>query len=195
MAVPTYDELLAHYDIEKSIMNQTFDDEDLRQFSLTLDTWEKLARFLEMPSPDIANIKSQGDVEEQKIRMLECWKQRQGSMATYEAMVKALLQISRTDLAEKVITLRQSSKDKPTLEVVNASQTSPCPKESRLTAPTSPASSSGIEDTYSPAAISPSSQPATPSTHTEPVKVIPKKLEDSGVVNVQVNEDTKVNQS
>ena len=101
MAVPTYDELLARYDMEKSIMKQTFHDKHLREFSLTLDTWEKLARFLEIPGPDIANIKSQGDVDEQKMKMLEYWKQRCGSMATYEAMVKALLQISRTDLAEK----------------------------------------------------------------------------------------------
>ena len=91
MALPTYDELLAHYDMEKFIMKQTFDDEDLKQFSLTLDMWETLAKLLGMPNSDIANIKSQGDVEEQNLRILECWKQRQGSMATYEAMVKALL--------------------------------------------------------------------------------------------------------
>ena len=118
MAVPTYDELLAHFDMKKSVMKLTFDDKHLRQFSLILDTWEKLARFLEIPSPDIASIKSQGDVEEQKIRMLECWKQRCGSMATYETMIKTLLKISRTDLAEKVITFRQSSRDIPTPPVI-----------------------------------------------------------------------------
>ena len=111
MAVPTYDELLARYDMENSIMKQSFNNEHLREFSLTLDTWEKLARFLGMPSPDIENIKTQGDAEEQRIRMLESWKQRCGSMATYEAMVQVLLKINRTDLAEKVITLRQSSRD------------------------------------------------------------------------------------
>ena len=101
MAVPTYDELLAHYEVDSSTMRETFDDKHLRQFSLTLDIWETLAKFLEMPTSDIANIKSQGDAIEQKLKMLECWKQRRGSMATYEAMVKVLLQISRTDLAEK----------------------------------------------------------------------------------------------
>ena len=163
MAVPTYDELLAYYNMEKSIMKQTFDDENLRQFSLTLDMWETLAKFLGMPNSDIVNIKSQGDAIEQKVRMLECWKHRRGSMATYEAMVKALLQISRTDLAEKVITLRHSSKDTPTLEAATANLGTSCPKESSLITPTSPASSIGIEDTYSPAAVSPLSLPATPS--------------------------------
>ena len=166
MAVPTYDELLARYDMEISIMKQTIDDEHLREFSLTLDVWEKLARFLGIPTPDITNIKSQGDAEEQRIKMLEHWKQRCGSMATYEAMVKALLKINRTDLAEKVIILRRSSIDIHILETTTTNQTLSCPNESSLTAPTSPASSSGIEDAVSPAAMSPLSLPATPSEHT-----------------------------
>ena len=132
MAVPTYDDLLARHDIENSIMKLTFSDEDLRQFSLSLDTLEKLARSIGLPSPDIANIKSQGDAEEQRIRMLECWKQRCGSTATYEAMVKALLQIGRTDLAEKVITLRTSPRGIPTLESATTNQVLASPKESSL---------------------------------------------------------------
>ena len=112
MAVPTYDELLTHYDMDSSIMKETFDDKHLRQFSLMLDMWETLAKFLEMPNTDIANIKSHGDAVVQTLKMLECWKQRRGSMATYEAIVRALLQISRTDLAERVITLR-SHQDPP----------------------------------------------------------------------------------
>ena len=65
MAVPTYDELLAHYDMEKSIMKQTFDDEHLREFSLTLDMLETLAKFLGVPNSNITSIKSQGDTVEQ----------------------------------------------------------------------------------------------------------------------------------
>ena len=160
MAVPSYDELLAHYDMENSIMKQTFNDEDLRQFSLVLDMWEALAKFLGMPNSDILNIKSQGDTVVQKLRMLECWKQRCGSMATYEAMVKALLQISRTDLAEKAISLRKSLRPPKKVQILS------CSKESSPTAPTSPASSSGIEDTSSLAAMSPLSLSPTPSEHT-----------------------------
>ena len=166
MAVPTYDELLARYDMENSTMKQTFDDEHLREFSLTLDTWEKLARFLGIPSPDIANIKSQGDAEEQRIRMLECWKQLCGSMATYEAMVKALLKIRRTDLAEKVIAFKWTPRDIHTLGTTTTNQTLLGASEDGQIAPTSPASSSGIEDAYSPSAMSPLSLPATPSEHT-----------------------------
>ena len=163
MAVPTYDDLLAHHGIEKSIMKQTFDDQDLRQFSLALDMWESLAEFLGIPDSDIAGIKSHGDAVEQKIRMLETWRQRRGSMATYEVMVRALLQISRTDLAENIVTLTQPSKDIPTLESTTATQILSCPIMSNVEAPASPASSSGTEDASSSAAMSPISLPATPS--------------------------------
>ena len=160
-AVPTYNELLVHYGVDSSTMRETFDDKCLRQFSLALDMWETLAKFLEMPNSDIVNIKSQGDVVVQTLKMFECWKQRRGSMATYEAMVKALLQIGRTDLAEKVITLRQSSRPPKN------TQTLSCFQESILTAPTSPASSSssGIEDAAS-SAMSPLSLSATTREHT-----------------------------
>ena len=178
MAVPTYDELLVHYDIDSSLMRETFDDKCLRQFSLTLDVWETLAKFLEMPNLDIMNIKSHGDVVVQTLKMLEYWKQRRGSKATYEAMVKALLQISRTDLAEKVITLRRSSRDVNTLKTTTNNQTLSCHKESSLTAPTSPASSSGIEDAYSPVAMSPLSLSATPSQHTAQVITTLRELEE-----------------
>ena len=144
MAMPTYEELLARCDMDSSRMYQTFSDDHLREFSSLLDKWERLAKFLGMPNTDIDCIKNQGDVEEQRPRMLECWKQRCGSAATYKAMVKALLQISRTDLAEKVIILRRSSQNIHKLENTT-NQTLSHPKEYSLTAPTSPASSSGVE--------------------------------------------------
>ena len=176
MAVPTYDELLAHHDMDRSIMRETIDDKHLRQFSLMLDVWEILAKFLEMPTSDIANIKSQGDAVVQTLKMLETWKQRCGSMATYEAMVKALLQISRTDLAEKVIILRQ------------------CHKKLHLRAPTSPASSSGREEASPLAAISPSPLPVTANEYTtqEVISTL-KELEEEFYALVIYVEDTLEN--
>ena len=159
MAVPTYDELLAHYEVDSFTMRETFDDKHLRQFSLTLDIWETLAKFLEMPTSDIANIKSQGDVVVQSLKMLEHWKQRRGSMATYEAMVKVLLQISRTDLAEKIITLRKSS-SRPLKNIT--AETLLRLNESSLASHTSPASSNGVDNAASSAALSSLSLAADP---------------------------------
>ena len=42
--------------MEKSVMKQTFDDGDLRQFSLTLDIWKILAKFLGVPNSNITYI-------------------------------------------------------------------------------------------------------------------------------------------
>ena len=176
MAVPTYDELLAHYEVDSSTMRETFDDKHLRQFSLTLDIWETLAKFLEMPTSDIANIKSQGDAIEHRLKMLEHWKQRRGSMATHEAMVKVLLQISRTDLAEKVISLRRSSRNTSisTLET-SSKPTLSCLNESSLMSLTPSASSNGINESLpAPTSVFQVSHSAK---HTAAQKVIPTLTE------------------
>ena len=72
-------------------MEQTFDDDHLREFASVLDKWERLARSLGLANPDIEYIKNKGDLEEQRDGMVECWKQRLEYKATYEVMVKALL--------------------------------------------------------------------------------------------------------
>ena len=176
MAVPTYDELLAKYNIEKSIMEQTFDDEILRELSLALDTWETLAKFLGIPNSDITAIKNQGCAIEQRMRMLECWKQRCGSMATYEAMVKALLKINRTDLAEKVITLRRSSNAINSIATATTIQSLSFPSP---ISPTFPAGSSEIEEASPQAAMSPLSLPPTPDEYpTQDVMSTLRELEE-----------------
>ena len=188
MAIPTYDELLAHYEVDSSTMRETCDDKHLRQFSLTLDIWETLAKFLEMPTSDIANIKSQGDAVVQSLKMLEHWKQRRGSMATYEAMVKVLLQISRTDLAEKIITLRKSS-SRPLKNIT--AETPLYLNESSPTSHTSPASSNGVDSSASSAALSSLSLAADPT----PLDVIStlRKLEEEFYSLVIFIEDTLEN--
>ena len=111
MAVPSYDELLARVGVEKSEMEQTVQDSHLTKFSFKLDRWELLAKSLELPKSEIEKIKEQGDAEERRDKMLECWKQRCGSRATYETLTRALLRINRTDLAEILISLCQSLRD------------------------------------------------------------------------------------
>lgn len=138
MAVPTYDELLSRYGVEGSTMEQTLHDNHLRAVSFELGKWERIARCLGIPSKDIEMIKSQGDAEEQRDRMLECWKQRCGCKATYSVLVKALLQVNRTDLAEKVVSLRLTPPDQSLL----------VPRESCVIRTSSLASDSRIENMY-----------------------------------------------
>ena len=70
MAVPTYEELLARCDLYSSCMDDTFSDNHLRELSSMVDRWERLAKFLGMPNSDVDYIKSQGDAEEQRLKML-----------------------------------------------------------------------------------------------------------------------------
>ena len=166
-------------------MKQTFDDEHLREFSLALDTLETLAKFLGVPNSDITAIKNQGTMTEQRMRMLECWKQRCGSMATYEAMAKALLKINRTDLAEKVITLRQSSNAILSLETATTNRSLSLPQESSLISPTS-----GIEE----ASLQALSLSATPNEYpTQDVIPTLRELEEEFYDLVIFIEDTLEN--
>ena len=150
MAVPTYDNLLARHNVDDALMELTFEDKHLRELASHLETCEMLGTYLEMSDADIKAITSQGDVGIQKIRLLKRWKQMCGLAATYKVMVNALLQIKRTDLAEKVImALKQTLRD--------TTQSPPSPSETSLATATSPASSSGREDMSPPGAMPPSS--------------------------------------
>ena len=189
MAVPTYEELLAHCNVDNSLMEQTFSDDHLMEFTSQLDKWETLALSLRLPSPEIENIRSAGDIEMQRYKLLKCWKQRCGSMATYKALVEALLQISRTDLAEKVVGLQQSLRDTTRSPLIP-------PSETNLTTPTSSVSSSGIED-MSPLASMSYPSPLSLANKDEPtaqaVKEILQELEEEFLKLVIHIEDTLKN--
>ena len=158
MAMPAYDKLLEQYKMEGSALEQTVSDAHLMELVSIVDRWEMLAKFLIVPNTEIESIKSDGDVEEQRIRVLKCWQQKCGSAATYKVLVKALLQINRTDLAKEVVALRLSSIDAHASATMN-SRTQPSPNESSLVMTHSLASNSGAED------ISPYSVLATLSVH------------------------------
>ena len=111
-------------------------------------------------------------MDEQKIRMLDCWKQRRGSMATYEAMARTLLTIGRIDLAEKVISLASVAQGDPSTE--------PSPLNEATCMPLSPGNSSGIGE-MSPqtsASLSPTTVLANPSVHTAQQEVVISNLRE-----------------
>ena len=151
MAVPSYEDILVRWNVDSSHMKLKFSDDHKIELASKLEscTCEMLAICLGLPSSEIENIMSQRNAGVQRIRMLECWKQRCGSTATYEVLVKALLQISRTDLAEEVVALRGA--------LVPTNQSQPCSVLSNLVMPSSPASSSGVEDMSPLGAMSPAS--------------------------------------
>ena len=165
MAVPTYDELLARVGVESFEMEQAIGEKNLTEFSLKLDRWEMLAKSLELPKSEIERIKEQGDTEERRDKMLEHWKQRCGSKATYETLTRALLRINRTDLAEIVMTLCRSLREVYTSESVASTSQFISSTKSRLATPPSPASSGGVEDMSSRSITAPSHPMTATSVH------------------------------
>ena len=151
MAVPTYDELVVWCRVNRSLMILPFGDDHKLDLAIKLESCncELLATSLGIPTSEIDNITNN---RMKTICLLECWKQRSGSMATYELLTKALLQINRTDLAEKVVAFTLSVRSRTgTATDRTQSQSS----ESNFASPPSPASSSGVE-------MSPSPEPTTP---------------------------------
>ena len=144
MAVPSYEDILVRWNVDSSLMKLKFSDDHKMELASKLETsnCEVLVRHLGLDSSEIEDTKGERNAELQRIRMLECWKQRRGSMATYEVLAKALLQIKRTDLAEEVVALTFSLRE--TNLPTNHSQ--PCSVLSSLVMPPSSASSSGVED-------------------------------------------------
>ena len=91
MDLPTYDDLHIRWNVGGALMKETFINDHLIDLASSLDTirWEMFAIHLRIPSSEIESIKMQRDVSVQTIRMLECWKQRNGSEAIYEVLAKA----------------------------------------------------------------------------------------------------------
>ena len=140
MAVPSYEDILVRWNVDSSLMKLKFSEDHKMELASKLESsnCEVLVRHLGLDSSEIEDTKGEGNAELQRIRMLECWKQRCGSMATYEVLAKALLQIKRTDLAEEVVALTLSLRD--THLPTNQIQT--CSVYSSLVMPPSPSNSS-----------------------------------------------------
>jgi hypothetical protein len=147
MAVPSFEELLSRWKIDSSTLKQPFSDVHILDFATKLDGWEILAKSVKIPTSEIDTIEEKA-ARLRPMKMLECWKRRCGSEATYGAMIEALLQIDRTDLAEYIIGLIKRSR--------SANYT----RSSNLVFPPSPSNSSGAEG-MSPSRSLPSSPSAT----------------------------------
>lgn len=160
MAVPTYDELLVWWKVNPSLMMLSFKDCHKLELASKLEscTCELLGTSLEIPRSEINHIRENGAAQLQIIKMLDCWKQRCGSMATFESLARALLQINRTDLAEEVVRFALSvrSDSRTGTATVTTGQTQSQPGEFDFALPPSPASSSGAEMSPSPKSLNPS---------------------------------------
>ena len=152
-------------------MELTFSDDHLIEIfsKIDIDICEPLGLKLGIPRADIKKITSQRNVGMQSEKILECWRQRRGSMATYKELVKALLGISRTDLAEEVVALVVSLKE--TTTSVNQTPTNTCFMDSTITLSPSPASSSGVEDMSLSTAMSPLSLVTAPRVQTQSTRI------------------------
>ena len=87
------------------IKNGIVEDEELEELSEQLgNSWEKLARRLKFTKAEIIGFhKDNEEYAKKALGMLEKWKEKCGSAATYQILYDALCHrlVSRKDLAEK----------------------------------------------------------------------------------------------
>ena len=98
-----YDDLITKWKADRSLMERTFSNEHLNELASKVDRWESLAKHLKIPAVESDKFTTPDNIEIQRIRMLTRWKERSGKGATYEAVVKALIQAKQTELAQAIM--------------------------------------------------------------------------------------------
>ena len=95
--------------------NRPCTDEHLRQISLSITDWLGMAPFLHLSSADQENIKAFApqSIQAQKVQMLERWKQKFGTAATYRKLSESFLQCGRQDLVDIITELTTESETAP----------------------------------------------------------------------------------
>ena len=102
-SVPTYESTLEHYGLTDTQLKEKCRECVLRKLASKLDRWREMAIHLKLEKGVTDSVDGERLEEEGKrYRLLERWTQISGHKATYERLVRCLLEATRADLAEFV---------------------------------------------------------------------------------------------
>ena len=102
----TAEEIAEAVGVTKAKLDQECSEEHIKDISLFLESWETLAPHLNLKKTTIKEIDREGRTEqEKKLETLQKWKERFIFLATYKALMEALLKIGRADHAMQVCRL------------------------------------------------------------------------------------------
>lgn len=112
MSVPTVtmQDLAHHCKVEEAALEKEVTSNCFYKISRCLPEWELLAPKLNITQADIDDIikENPGSGEKQRLGFLKKWKQKMGIMATWQALMEALLGIEKADNAKKVCEVLKS---------------------------------------------------------------------------------------
>lgn len=100
---PTYESTLEHYGLTDTQLKVKCSEYVLRKLASKLDRWREIAIHLKLEKGVTDSVDGEHLNEEGKrYRLLERWTQILGHKATYERLVRCLLEATRADLADIV---------------------------------------------------------------------------------------------
>ena len=103
MAAITLEELLGKVSVHPEKLNDSISHDHLREISIFLTSWCKVATYLGLSENDLDDVEQEGkDEQEKRIKALQKWKGKFGFKATYSKLVEVLLSLAMADVAENV---------------------------------------------------------------------------------------------
>ena len=102
----TMDDLLRRIPgVRRELLHKKCSDQHLKNIAEELTEWRLTASWLGLKRTMVDDLDKsvRFDEGDKRHRMLEDWQKKKGAEATYWALAEALLQVGRTDLAEKLL--------------------------------------------------------------------------------------------
>ena len=97
------EKLLKEVGVQPEKLNERISDDHLREIALFLTEWKTVVPFLGLDENDVDIIEQEEKKEQvRKLKALRKWKSKFAFEATYRKLVKVLLSLTMTDVAEKV---------------------------------------------------------------------------------------------
>ena len=104
-SIVTIDDLIRRIPgVRRELLYKKCSDQHLKNIAKELTQWRLTASWLGLKTiVDDLDKDVRFDEKDKRQRMLEGWQEEKGTKATYWALAEALLQVGRTDLAEKLL--------------------------------------------------------------------------------------------
>ena len=107
MSGVTLDDLLEEVGVSPTQLDKACTREHLQDIALFLWSWREVAPYLKLSKVQVQEVENDAKTEsEKRLKILESWKSAFAFKATYMVLVKALLKITRADLAQDVCHLQ-----------------------------------------------------------------------------------------
>ena len=101
-----FDTLCARFGLEIGIINNEVTDEHILQIYPQLENWKRLALHLGFTHPNVKAIENEAQLDEKlgRVYLLQKWKEKGkiNGTATYQVLIKAMLDAECLDSAEKL---------------------------------------------------------------------------------------------